>query len=266
MKKSILISGIILFALAGCKKENPDDSSINIFTIEDDKKLGAQVADEIAKDTVQFPVLSETQYPAAYAYINNMRNKILNSGKVFYKDQFAWSIKIIRNDSVLNAFATPGGYIYIYTGLIKFLSAEHELAGVMGHEIAHADRRHSTDQLTKIYGLQLLLDVATGGNPNTIAEIAGALASLKFSRSNEEEADDYSVIYLCPTDYRADGAAAFFQKLIEAENSSNPPTFLSTHPDPGNRVQDIQAKRTELGCTGTGTFDQEYQAFKNSLP
>lgn len=261
---TLLASSVILNS---CGKDNPgDDTTINIFSVEDDIALGKQVSQQIESDTTQFKILSPAQYPEAYTYINKIRDKILNSGKVFYKDKFEWSVKIVHNDSVLNAFAAPGGYIYFYTGLIKYLDAEYQLAGVMGHEMAHADLRHSTDQLTKLYGIQLLFDVVLGGDPGTIAQIAASLATLKFSRSNEEEADDYSVIYLCPTDYQADGAAYFFQKLIDRGNSGNPPVFLSTHPDPGNRVQDIKNKRDELNCAGTATYDQEYQAFKNSLP
>ena len=70
--------------------------------------------------------------------------------------------RLIDDDKTLNAFCTPGGFIYVYTGLIKFLDSEDQLAGVMGHEIAHAALRHSTRQMTKVYGVQTLLQVATG--------------------------------------------------------------------------------------------------------
>lgn len=255
---------VIAISVLGCG--NPDDSSINIFSIEDDKQLGAQVNQEILSNPQEYPVLNEAQYAGAYAYINNIKNKILNGGQVYYKDEFVWEVRIINDDNVLNAFCTPGGYIYVYTGLIKFLSSEHELAGVLGHEIAHADRRHTTDQLTKAYGIQLLFDVLLGENQGTATQIAAGLATLAFSRSNETEADTYSVNYLCPTNYQADGAANFFALLINSGSTGGTPIFLSTHPDPGNRVENIQDHRDELGCTGTGTFDQEYQDFINSLP
>ncbi len=265
MKNTIVfpfLAAITLITACG----NPDDNSINIFSIEDDKELGAKVNTEIQSNPAEYPVLSRTQYPQAYTYIENIRNKILAGGNVYYKDEFAWEVYIIQDDNTLNAFCTPGGYIYVYTGLIKFLEAEHELAGVLGHEMAHADRRHSTDQLTQIYGLQLMLDILLGDNQNDLTDIAASLVTLTFSRSHETEADTYSVNYLCPTDYRADGAAAFFQQLIDGGQSGNTPVFLSTHPDPGNRVQNITAQRTEQGCTGNGTFDAAYQGFVNSLP
>lgn len=257
------LSLVMVMLATGCK--NKDDKSFNIFTIEDDKTLGLQVRNEIASDPGSYPILSETQYPAPYTYLRNLRDKILNSGNVFYKDEFAWEVYIVQDDNTLNAFCAPGGYIYVYTGLIKFLESEDELAGVLAHEIAHADRRHSTDQLTKQYGLSTLISIVLGENQNQLTDIAQGLVSLAFSRADETEADEYSVIYLCPTDLNASGAAGFFEK-IEAMGGSNPPAFLSTHPNPDNRITKIHAKETELGCTGTLVNDTEYAAFKASLP
>lgn len=261
---SLLILSGIAVTFFGCG--NPDDNSINIFSVEDDKQLGAQVNQEILSNPQEYPVLNESQYPTAYDYLTSIRDKILNGGKVYYKDEFVWEVRIIHDDNTLNAFCTPGGYIYVYTGLIKFLDSENALAGVLGHEIAHADRRHTTDQLTKAYGIQFLLDVLLGGNQGTLSEIAAGLTTLAFSRANETEADRYSVVYLCPTNYQADGAAVFFEELVNSGSTGGTPVFLSTHPDPGNRVQNIHDVEVELGCNGSSTFDQEYQDFKNSLP
>lgn len=262
--RMILLSGVLM-SFATCSK-NPDDSSINIFSIEDDKQLGAQVNAEIQSNPQEFPILSRTQYAASYEYLYKIRDRILNSGKVFYKDEFVWEFYIIEDDSTLNAFATPGGYIYVYTGLIKYLQAEDQLAGVLAHEVAHADRRHSTDQLTKAYGLSAMIQVALGNDPGLLTEIAASLLSLSFSRSAESEADDYSVTYLCPTVYEADGAADFFSLLEQGGASGGTPEFLSTHPDPGNRIVKIEERADALNCEGTGTFVSEYQAFQNSLP
>ncbi len=261
------ITWILLLAMlvgAGCNK---DDKSLNIFTITDDKNLGLQVKAQIESDPASYPLLSETQHPQAYAYIRGLRDKILNSGKVRYKNEFAWEVYIIEDDNTLNAFCTPGGYIYIYTGLIKFLESEDELAGVLGHEMAHADRRHSTDQLTKEYGFSTLISIALGNNQNQLTDIAQSLVTLAFSRADETEADKYSVIYLCPTDLNATGAAGFFEK-IEAQGSSNTPQFLLTHPNPENRIAKINAVETDesLTCNGTLTNNAAYAAFKASLP
>ncbi len=158
-----------------------------------------------------------------------------------------------------NAFATPGGHIYVFSGLVKFLEDENQLAGVLGHEIAHADRRHTSRMLQQQYGISLLLSLLVGDNPGQLVQIAAGLGQLKFSRDFEVEADQYSVIYLNKTTYACDGAAGFFIKA-EAQGQGNPPTFLSTHPNPGSRVENIQNKATELGCrnrtVSSATFDE----------
>jgi predicted Zn-dependent protease len=260
--QSLFIGCGLLFVLS-CSK-NPTDDSINLFSVEKDIELGAQLDADIRSNPNEYPILSESAYPEAYAHLRRITDNILNSGQVFYKDRFEWKIAIIEDDEVLNAFAAPGGFIYVYTGIIKYLDSEYQLAGVMGHEIAHADRRHSTDQLTKRYGVSILLQAALG-QESALAQISEGLLALSFSRKDESEADEYSVIYLCPTEYQADGAASFFEKITSG-GGSQPPVFLSTHPDPENRVAEIRNKANELACPGTGTFDQRYQDFKNSLP
>lgn len=179
-----------------------------------------------------------------------------------YKDEFVWDITIINDDETLNAFATPGGYIYIYTGLIKFLDSEDELIGVLGHEMAHADRRHSTRQLTKSLGISVLLD-AVLGERQAAEQIVGALVNLKFSRSHESEADEYSVKYLCNTAYNSDGAAGFFIKL---QNQPTPPEFMSTHLSPKNRIEDLANWESSLNCSGDMTNTSKYAQMKKLLP
>ena len=247
--------------IAGCS-----GGGLNLFSLDQDRQLGAQVNQEILSNPRQYPVLPERGNEEAYRYIRGITNKILNSGKVEHKDEFAWEVRIIDDDNTLNAFATPGGYIYVYTGLIKYLDTEDALAGVMGHEIAHADKRHSTKAMTKQYGITALLAIATGnqGAGAQLGQVAASLANLKFGRAAETEADTYSVIYLCPTSYDSDGAAEFFRKL-EAGGGQRPPEFLSTHPNPGNRVANIEKQAKARDCRSGGGGATEYNRIKNLL-
>lgn len=236
----------------------------NLFTIEDDKALGKQVSDQIASDPKTYPLLPERGNEEVYRYIRGLTQQILSSGKVAHASDFDWQVQIIKDDNTLNAFAVPGGHLYVYTGLIKFLDSEDQLAGVMGHEIAHAAQRHSTQQMTKLYGLDALRQIATGQkDPGVLAQLALGLATLKFSRSHEAEADEYSVIYLCNSSLNAAGAAGFFEKI--KGKGGNPPEFLSTHPDPGNRIKDIRAEAQKLGCRGSKTNKTEYDRIKKLL-
>jgi predicted Zn-dependent protease len=157
--------------------------------------------------------------------------------------------------------------MYFYTGIIHFLENEAEFAGVMAHEMAHCDRRHSTDNLTKQYGISIMLGILLGNNPGQLAEIAAGLASgltiLAFSRENEYEADQYAVKYMSGTDYDPRELAGFFEKL---EGHPTPPTFLSTHPSPDDRIERIYDNWRFEGSKTGEHFEIRYQSFKNSLP
>jgi len=239
-------------------------NGINLFTIDDDIALGKQVSEQIASDPKQFPLLPEQGNEEVYRYVRNITSKLLHTGKVAYSKEFPWDVKLIKDDTTLNAFSVPGGHLYVYTGLIKYLDSEYQLAGVMGHEIAHAALRHSTRQMTSLYGLDAVRQVITGQTDSGMAEqIALGLASLKFSRNHEAQADEYSVVYLCSTNYNAAGAAGFFKKIAGKDGA--PPEFLSTHPDPGNRINSIEKKKQELGCSGTATNKSQYEHIKSLL-
>lgn len=259
---------ISIFGIVGCEftkkvysKTSDALSDVNIFSYKDDIELGKQLSEEIANSPKEYPVLDKSKNREVYQYVNKLKNVILKSDDLKYRTEFAWDVIIIENDTILNAFAAPGGYIYVYTGLIKFLEGEDELLGVLGHEMAHADQRHGTRQLTKTYGIAFLLD-ATLGNSGAIEQILVGLSQLSFSRSHEREADEYSVKYLCSTNYNAAGSADFFRKM---EGQPVPPEFLSTHPNPEDRVKNIEGLKVELNCSGSNTNVTEYNKIKAKL-
>lgn len=258
---------VIGLLMASCSKDENADNTFNIFSVNDDISFGQELRAQIQSNPSEYPVLDESQYPDAYEHVYRIRDSILMWGELKYRHDFNWDIDIIHNDSVLNAFCAPGGYICVYTGIIKFLDDEAQFAGVMGHEMAHADRRHSTDQLTKAYGIQLLLGILIGNNPNQLAGIAADLAAgaatLAFSRDAEYESDEYSVKYLYNTAYDATGVGGFFQKM---DGSPQPPQFLSTHPHPDNRYDRIIEHWEDLGSKAGDSFQESYQDLINSLP
>lgn len=269
--KSIILSGVLaLFTLqvnAQLSKLFKKADEVNLLTIEQEIDLGKKVKAEIEADPKKYPLLAEQGNEQVYSYIRGITQKILNTGKVANRNKFAWEVKIIKDDKTLNAFCTPGGYIYVYTGLIKYLDSEDQLAGVMGHEIAHAAQRHTGRSITKAYGLDMVLTILTGGkNSQTVQvakQITEGIAGLKFSRNHEAEADEHSVMYLCPTGYNAAGAAGFFKKI--QTQGGKTPEFLSTHPDPKNRVKDIEALAKKMGCNKPDTSVTEYARIKGLL-
>lgn len=267
MKRFALISLATLslgFLLSMCGTGKNGGGGFNLFTIDQDRQLGAQVATEIDGNPQEYPLLDSASNQEIYAYLYKIRNTILNSGNVKHKDNFQWRLRIIKDDSTLNAFCTPGGYIYVYTGILKFLDNEAQLAGVLGHEIGHADMRHSTRQMTKLYGIDVLISIIAGDR-QLLKQVTEGIIGLKFSRDHETEADECSVRYLCPTPYAADGGAGFFKKIQEM-GGSRPPEFLSTHPSPDGRIEHFESARIEQNCQGTADFAAEYKRMIAKLP
>lgn len=264
LKKSIFVL-LAAVTLSSCSIVNKvKKEGINVFTIQQDRDFGAKVAAEIDGNPAEYPVLDSAQFKEVYAYIYKVRNNILNSGKVQHKNDFQWRVRVIKNDSILNAFCTPGGYIYVYTGILKFMDSEDQFAGVLAHEIAHADLRHSTRQMTKLYGVDVLLNIIAG-NYEMIKQVTESIIGLKFSRDHETEADQGSVEYLCPTPYNAAGGAGFFQKVEEMSKGGKQIEFLSTHPSPANRIEHFHNSKKDLGCLGTQTYTNEYKAMLKNL-
>ncbi len=276
--KKLLYSTLIIVSLASCSKSSSTAEDkctgktggsglVNLLvSTSDDVAMGQATVAQIESNPSEYPILDSAKYNVAYAHINRITQNILNSGEVYYKDKFVWRVRIINKDDVLNAFCTPGGYIYVYTGLIKYLDNETQLAGVLGHEIAHADRRHSANQMVKQYGISTLVSILSGGSQSQLTALASQLLLLKYGREDETEADKFSVRYLKPTEYDGRGAKYFFEKLIATGQTGSTPAFLSTHPDPGDRVTNITQTWECLGSKAGLTFDSRYAQFKSSLP
>ncbi len=247
----------------------------NLFSVSDDVKLGEDLDREIKNSPREYPMMQNN--PDVTNYVSGIGKYILNSSpKIEYKSVFPYKFQVI-DDTIINAFCTPGGYIYVYSGLMKFLDNEAALAGVVAHEIAHAERRHMTQRLTSYYGVSILMSLVLGNNPNTVAEIAANLvAGLGFlanSRSDEQEADDYSIKYLMTSKYYPGAIEFFFNKILDEQKKKNTvggsfDRLLSTHPLPQDRVENVkeQLKKNKITYDpNKGIYRDEYQIIKSKL-
>jgi Zn-dependent protease with chaperone function len=254
----VLAIGVPLFIYLAFVADEP------VFDPDHDVDLGRQTAQAIAADP--------GQYPEAYRHLQRIVDAVLRSPEIRYRDLFAYDqIKIINDADVLNAFCTPGGFIYVYTGLIRYLDAEDHLAGVLGHEIAHAEMRHSSLRLQKEYGVRRLLEFALLSRPVGLGDVANAailkqLTTLSYSRTQEAQSDELSVAYLGDSAYACDGAAGFFEKLLGAGDDVGIPELLSDHPDSGARVRDIRRTAQKLQCSTALGDQSQWNKLQASLP
>lgn len=246
--------------------------SINLFPESKDIELGLQVDQEIRKDSKQYPIL--TDKPEVKAYVEEIGSRILASPEIRYKGSFAYKYEVIKDDSTVNAFCTPGGYVYVYTGLLKFLDNEASLAGVIGHEIAHAERRHATKRMTASLGAEVLVGLVLGEKPTQAAQIGANLFSglglLANSRSDETEADAYSFKYLQSTPYYPGSIRFFFEKISSSSGQRGGlfERLLSTHPLPQDRIENVKKMIAQIGDpkpTEAQLFTQRYQVMKKKL-
>jgi predicted Zn-dependent protease len=171
-------------------------------------------------------------------FISNLGKQL---GKESHRPQLEYTFRVL-DSPVVNAFALPGGYVYVTRGILAHFNSEDELAGVLGHEIGHVVARHSAEQLSRqqLAGLGLGLGVVLWEDFRPYAEIAGAslgLLLLKYSRGQESESDMLGVEYSSKMGYDAHRMAGFFGtlKALSGESGQSLPSFMSTHPDPGDR-------------------------------
>jgi len=216
---------------------------MNWYSIEKEMRLGKGLAQEIERQAkiVDDPVIAE--------YINRIGQNLVRNSDC----QFPVTIKVIDTEEP-NAMALPGGFFYVNTGLITLADNESEIAGVMGHEIAHIAARHGTKQATRgqLVNLATIPLIFMGGwtgyGIRQAASVAIPLGFLKFSRGFEEEADLLGLQYMYKAGYDPNGFVDFFEKL-EAMNKRKRGTiaeWFSSHPPTGDRIVKAQSNIEEL--------------------
>ncbi len=213
----------------------------NLFTRDQDIQLGREAATEIEN---KLPMVRDAQLNA---YIERVGRRLARSP---YAGNYPYEFHVV-NDKNVNAFALPGGPVFVNTGLIEACDDEGQLAGTMAHEMSHIALRHGTNQATKqnLIALPALLASAVLGRGGLLGQLAQAgiglgadSVLLKFSRTNEEEADYNGVEMMSDAGYNPIELARFFEKLQAqaGQGSSRIAQFLSDHPNPGNRTAAIE--------------------------
>jgi len=235
----------------------------NLFSVEQDVAIGKEVAQQ-AEQQVQ--LLNDGRVDA---YLTRLGQKLAAKAP---GEKYPYQFKAV-NDIGINAFALPGGFLYINRGTIEAAENEAQLAGVIGHEIAHSALRHGTNQMSKATAMQLPLALLGGTiGSDSIAGIltqAGAnfgaqSVLLKYSRDAEHQADLVGTQILYDNNYDPRQMAEFFAKL---EKESGQPggraiEFFSSHPNPQNRIGEVNAEIARMG-TGARAYRNDTAEFRD---
>ncbi len=255
----VAVAVSLVLAATSCATMGINAGQLSLISTEEEIRLGRSLAAEIEREE---RVLNN---PALSKYVSAVGRKVAaQSGRT----GIPYSFTIIDNDDEINAFALPGGPLYVYTGLLKYAENEAELASVLGHEVAHVAARHSAEQITKEYGFALLSGIILGENPAAAASlasnIAGSLGMLKFSRNDEIEADRLGLRYMFEAGYHPDAMTTFQRKLgaLEASGGGLALNLLRTHPASQDRIDAI---RREIATLPPGASVEYYAKRYNRI-
>ncbi|HSC78367.1 MAG TPA: M48 family metallopeptidase [Candidatus Acidoferrales bacterium] len=265
-----LLAPTAVFAADEKKDEKKDVSKIgerdvgkgiNLYSLESEIALGKQLSQQI-EQTARL-----VQDPVVVAYVDKVAQNLVRNSDA----RVPFTVKVIDSEEI-NAFALPGGFFYINSGLVLAADEEAELAGVMAHEIAHVTARHATRQATKAQITQWALIPAIIFLPGGWAgygiyqglNFGLPLAFLKFSRDAEREADFLGVQYMYKAGYDPTAFISFFEKIREKERKQpgSVPKVFSSHPPTGERVTRAQSEIASLlpdqpeYVVSTSEFDQ----------
>jgi len=243
----------------------------NNYQPEDDVKLGREAAAEVQKE---LPLLGDERLEE---YVQRIGNTLVAAIPTeFQHPQFHYSFDVV-NQKEINAFALPGGPMFLNRGMIEAAKTEGEVAGVMAHELSHVALRHGTAQATKAQKFQIgsvlgqIAGAIVGGTAGSIisqgTQFGLGATFLKYSREYESQADILGAQILARAGYQPREMANMF-KTIEAEGGSNGPQWLSSHPNPGNRYDAIIREAKSLPVQGhaeTGQF-AEIQSRLHGMP
>ncbi len=242
---------LILWGATGC-----------VASTQQELQMGADYASQIDR---QLPLVRD---PEIVRYINVLGDSI---ARVSDNRNLAWKFNVV-DQSDINAFAVPGGYIYVNRGLVERAANMSELAGVIGHEIAHVTQRHSMKQMAKgqqaSYGAMGLCiafpSFCNSGAGNAAIQYGGGALFAKFSRNDESEADAYGVTYVTRAGIDPRGMPAMFRTLL-AERKSNPggiSSWFASHPMEEDRVASTEAEIAKISPIILRTLSKDTPAFQ----
>jgi predicted Zn-dependent protease len=262
MRRNLTILGILLVFPLFLSCGKIINATCNLFIPESDEaQMGLNFQKEILADSAEYP---QFRNQTVMGFVDSVGRKILSH----QNDRadtgiLKFTFTVIDKDSVVNAFAIPGGHVFVYTGLIKAVDNEAELAGVLAHEIGHVTQRHGIQSLCQQGMLKFVTDIVLGDS-SLIGQIVDGMLMLKFSRDNEFQADSCSLVYLENAGYNPYGMKSFLEKLA-ANESSWGKIFepFSTHPNTSDRVK--SADRIINNMSGVNAGDSTSNLFPTRI-
>lgn len=245
MNIKVMALGVMVAVLgaAGCSiNKTTGRTQLNVLSRDEEIQIGTQGKAEMVQEYG-----GEVAKADVRQYVTEVGMKLVKTTAVDDPENqsLPWEFTLLDSD-VINAFALPGGKVFMSRGLAAKLTNEAELAGVLGHEIGHVMARHTNERFADAIKMQVgagLIDAIVGGNiATTLSNNFGDIALKSYGRAQESEADTLGVRYMVRANYNPVGQQQVMELLDEVTGKDGrPPEFLSTHPDPGKRAKAVAA-------------------------
>jgi predicted Zn-dependent protease len=235
--------------LAGCDQVDVGWLADMLVPPETEAELGRQAFRQILSQT---PVADD---PQLQAYVTQVGQSIVQASESPYGD---WEFVMLEGEQP-NAFALPGGYVGVYTGMLQVAANEAQLATVLGHEVGHVNARHGAERIVTEHFITLALRLAAAmlalGDvripPDLLVALGASAAELgivrPFSRAQELEADALGLEYMARVGYDPTEAVAFWRRMQQLAGDGGPPAFLATHPSSARRIEELLEQLPEIG-------------------
>ena len=242
--KLIIAAAIVIFSLI----KYFSSSEVNEITGEK-QYISLTKDDEIAMGINSAPQMAQefgglSQNPQYQQLVKQVGAKVVNNSDA-KKTNYPFQFYVLADNRTVNAFALPGGPIFITEALLTRLQSEDQLAGVLGHEVGHVIARHSAEQMSKQELSQGIAGAAgvAAGDANSVyyAQVVANMVNMKYGRDDELESDDLGVRFMIQAGYNPEALIGVMDILEEASGGSQVPEFQSTHPSPSNRREKIKA-------------------------
>jgi hypothetical protein len=241
----------------------------NKYTPAQDVQIGQEASEEVRRE---LPMLQDDRVDG---YVDRVGARLVRAIPEQYQhSEFRYSFEVV-NQKEINAFALPGGPMFLHRGMMEAAKTEGEVAGVMAHEIAHVALRHGTAQATKAQGFQIgavagqILGAIVGGAAGSIiaqgSQFGLGAYFLKYGREYEREADLLGAQIMARAGYDPRGMADMFRTIEQQSKGGGGPEWLSSHPNPANRYEAIMKEAAMLRVDGSGPSPAEFQSVQARL-
>ena len=246
----LVVGALVTYYVSTERFENPVTGRVQRVALspKEEIALGLNSAPEMARQHGGL-------YPdeRAQNLVTGIGQQLVNANPEINQSPYYFQFHLLADTETVNAFALPGGQVFITAGLLKLLDSENELAGVLGHEVGHVVGRHSNEQMAKAQLSQALVSavVMAGGSDygmtaGQIAQFVSQMKNTAYGRDHELESDKLGVRFMKRAGYDPYALIRVMEVLKKAAGGRAPPEFLSTHPDPDNRVERIKEAIRQL--------------------